>query len=195
VDINENNRVVEKLIHRPTASAEDFSEIIYQPITDMEGIEAFDAEQLTDLSIKAGRRYDNQKLLIHYMQPHEPYLHRAARGEEPTEVDKNPIDLLRNGYDRDEVWEAYLNNLRYVLEHVETLLENVEGDVLITADHGEILDGKISGHGEGIPHPKLKWVPWVRTEAHNQHTHDPEVELYQDSAANVDARLEALGYR
>jgi hypothetical protein len=36
------------------------------------------------------------------------------------------------------VWEAYLDNLRYVLDNIEELLQNVDGKVVISADHGEL---------------------------------------------------------
>jgi hypothetical protein len=39
--------------------------------------------------------------------------------------------------DEEEIWESYIENLRYVLDHVEVLLENVDAEeVAISADHG-----------------------------------------------------------
>lgn len=193
--VAKNSSIVERLLYRPTVTAEDFRDVIYQPLSDINGVDAFDPAELTDLAIQAGRKYDDSRLLVHYMQPHAPYLHRVAAGEVPGEIDEDPIGLLQRGHDREEVWEAYVENLRYVLRNVETLIENTEGDVLITADHGEMFQGGVlSGHGEGLPHPKLKRVPWVRTTAKDRGTRDVDMDLHEDSSDDIDERLEALGY-
>lgn len=190
-----NNRIVERLISRPVVGIKDFRDVIFQPLSDMNGIEAFDPEQLTRMAIQAGREYHDSKLLVHYMQPHAPYIHRVAQGMEPTGLDKRPIELLREGHDRQEVGEAYLDNLRYVLDNVEMLLQNVDGDVLLTADHGEMMGrGMLAGHAEGIPHPHLKRVPWVRLTANDEETINVDLDLQEEATEDIHTRLEALGY-
>jgi hypothetical protein len=192
--ISENNRLVEKFLHRSTVTEEDFDNVLYQPLRNINGIDGFSAEELTDMAIAEGRESDCDRLLVHYMQPHEPYLHRVAAGDDPTEIDKRPIECLRQGCNRDEVWSAYLNNLRYVLDHVRILLKNTEGDVVITADHGEMFGRLLSGHGEGVPHPQLRRVPWVETMATDNNTRVSEIDHSVDDSHSVDDRLEALGY-
>lgn len=191
----DSNRLIEKLLHRPTVTHDDFEDVIIQSLTDMNGIQAFCAEELTDFTIHTGRTYDADRVVAHYMQPHEPYVHRVSEGKEPTEKDMRPIDLLRKGHDREAIWEAYLNNLRYVLDEVERLLENFEGDVLITADHGEMLgEYNLHGHGEGIPHPHLKRVPWIRTRGIDKYSDQVDVSLNGVASDDVQERLSALGY-
>lgn len=190
------NSLVEKLLYRPTVTADDFHDVVYQPLSNMNGIEGFDAEQLTDLAIQSGREDDAERVLVHYMQPHAPFLHRVGSDEPPSDIDQEPITLLQNGYDRGPIWEGYLDNLRYVLDYVEILLENFDGDVLITADHGEMMyGGLLSGHGEGILHPALRFVPWVELTATDKMTRDVDVTLNENVPDDVDDRLSALGYK
>ncbi|WP_154018979.1 alkaline phosphatase family protein [Halococcus agarilyticus] len=192
----ESSDLVHRLIERPIVPQDDFDEVWMQPIRNVGGIEAFPAADLTEYAVQYGRVHDPERMIVHYMQPHEPYLHRAANGEEPTEIDKRPFELLRRGHEKEPVWNAYLDNLRYVLDHAEILLENYEADdVIITADHGEMFgEHLLYGHAEGLPHPKLRTVPWVTTSGSDTGTLDPDVDLDAESKAVVDDRLSALGY-
>lgn len=193
--IFDRSRFVEKLLYRPTVTRTDFEKVIIQSLTDMNGIEAFCAEELTDYAIHVGRNYGTERVLVHYMQPHEPYVHRVSKGEEPMEVDRRPIDHLQGGHDREPIWDAYLDNLRYVLGEVERLLENFDGEALITADHGEMFgEWNLHGHGEGILHPHLKRVPWVRATANDTHKDEVEVSFTDNADQEVQQRLSALGY-
>ncbi|WEL20594.1 hypothetical protein [Halorhabdus sp. BNX81] len=188
------NRLVDRLLYRPTATEADFEHLIHQQLTDINGVDAFCPKELTDLTIKAGRENDAERVLAHYMQPHQPYIHRAAAGNPATEIDSDPFGHLGEGND-DAVWEAYLDNLRHALDQVAVLLANFDGDVLITADHGEMFGRPpFAGHGEGIPHPALKRVPWVKTTASDQSTRQPDVEMSTEQIDNTAERLSALGY-
>jgi hypothetical protein len=58
--------------------------------------------------------------------------------------------------------KAYRENLGLVLESVAELLENVSGNILITADHGEYLgENRRYGHGLVPRHPPIIEVPWL----------------------------------
>jgi hypothetical protein len=156
------------------------------------------AETVTDHAVHAGRRQNSERMIVHYMQPHAPYLKRAMEGKEMKEFESNPWRALKNGESRQKVWNAYLDNLRYVLDSVSVLLSNLDANnVIITADHGELFGefGKY-GHGCGILHPSLKKVPWISTTATDTGDYTPELESIDESdVQSVDERLEALGYR
>ncbi|WP_273837547.1 hypothetical protein [Halococcus sp. PRR34] len=190
----EGNQLVERLAYRPTVTKADFRDVIEQPLSNVGGIDGFPAEQLTDFAIEAGRKYNDSRMIVHYMQPHAPFLHHVANGEQPDNIDEKPLEALNDIQDRKIVREGYVDNLRYVLDNIEILLENFDGNVLITADHGEMLGKRLHGHGEGIPHPKLRWVPWVRTTATDSKTRDPDVEISEGVSEDIDTRLSALGY-
>jgi hypothetical protein len=82
-------------------------------------------------------------------------------------------------------------------------LENVDGRVAITADHGNLLgEWGLYGHPLSTPVPALITVPWAETTGVDQETRTPAVEppeplpvsrVYgEDTEAE---QLAALGYR
>lgn len=154
---------------------------------------------VTDHAIHAGRTEDFDQLIVHYFQPHRPYIGTAYPENRPlNEVEDRPWEQIKRGVaTKEEVWELYLENLRLVLRSVERLLENIDAEtVAITADHGELF-GELGlyGHPEGLIHPSLKKVPWALSTATDHRTSTPEVEVEgQDAEIDVTDRLENLGY-
>lgn len=156
---------------------------------------------VSDHVIEAGRSGDPDRLVAHYIQPHLPYTATAYReGRDATEIERRGYELLERGQvSRKEVYGSYMETLRWVLDDVQELLENVDAEqVLITADHGEAFgEWKAYGHPEGFPHPAVRKVPWVETTARDEHTRCPDIETDVDDAVNTDVakHLEDLGYR
>jgi arylsulfatase A-like enzyme len=156
-------------------------------------------DRLTDHAIAAGREGGHERLVVHYMQPHLPYIGDAvSEGREPTELERRGYELLEEDEaTRDEVYPLYRETLRYVLDDVERLLDNVDAEnVAITADHGEAFGEWFAyGHPEGFLHPAVKQVPWVETSAVDSGTADPdlEAETTGESIA-VEDHLRDLGY-
>jgi len=153
---------------------------------------------LTDYTIKASRSNEFDRVITHYMQPHSPYFSTSNKYEELEEYEKRPFKAVRHG-DEDifeKVWEAYLDNLRYVLDDIEILLKNIDGKVAISADHGELFGKHLHYHMPGNPHPKLKKVPWIETKGVDEETRTPDVELsgYENAEEVSEAQLKALGY-
>ncbi|ELY95612.1 hypothetical protein C484_04985 [Natrialba taiwanensis DSM 12281] len=158
-------------------------------------------ETMTDHAIHASRTHDPDRLIVHYMQPHLPYLGPAlAEGREPTELERQGYEKLQSGEaDRKAVYTAYKETLRLVLDEVEELIANIDADrVAITADHGEEF-GEVSayGHPEGFPHPIVRKVPWIETTAQDRGTREPQVESDTERGERVDIEehLKDLGYR
>lgn len=169
------------------------------------------ARTVTDRAIRAGREHvgPDDRLLVHYMQPHFPSVPRPIDGDSAT------LDEWRDGremawqglrrgeFTRREVWRAYTENLRYVLGEVEILLENLDADrVVITADHGNAAgEWGVYGH-PNVPLNVLREVPWFVTSATDRHTRDPEIApadhetapADHDTSPAVEERLAALGY-
>jgi hypothetical protein len=156
---------------------------------------------LTDRAISVARERNPERLIVHYMYPHGPYVGNAVReSRELLEYEENPMMALRNGTtSRDAVWEAYLDELRYVLDSVEVLLENVDAErVAISADHGEGFgEWGLYAHLLGSPSPYVKKVPWAETTARDTGTYEPTATRPEMEPADddVEDRLEALGYR
>ena len=153
---------------------------------------------LTDYAIDIGRSRKPDRLLLHYMQPHGPYMHGSViEDRDPTEIEIEAWKSLRDGKASFEtVWELYLDNLRLVLDDVEELLENIDAEtVVITADHGEAF-GEFGAHGhpEGFPHQVVKKVPWVVTSATDMQTREPQIERDTGPETDVEEYLRNLGY-
>lgn len=160
------------------------------------------ADVVTDQAIRAWRQGPD-KLVVHYMQPHHPFVPKPMDEGLPRQDFKNqPWDnvwhKLRKGeVEREEVWDGYVANLDYVLHHVETLLDNTDGDVLITADHGNLLgEMGMYSHPDWVPLPSLKRVPWIKTEAENSGDYEPvDHSIKSRETVDRDDQLEALGYK
>jgi hypothetical protein len=165
---------------------------------------------MTDRAIHINRNRQPDKFIIQYYQPHKPYLRSAIKEQRPaTAFETEPYEARKRGeISSEELWEMYLDNLRLVLDEVEILLKNIDAhQVVLTADHGELLgELGIYGHPQGILHPKLRRVPWVRMTASDEETYEPcpdhtrhigERDFWggNDHEEAVNEQLEALGYR
>lgn len=158
---------------------------------------------VTDRAIEVGRSEDFSRMILHYMQPHYPFIPEPDLdygididrfGELPWD---NIWDRLRKGeVDESTVWEAYKSNLKYVLKDVSILLENINANrVIITSDHGNAVgEWGIYGHPIHMPIAELQVVPWIETTAKDQQTHEPESTHESTVEANVEDRLRHLGY-
>lgn len=107
------------------------------------------------------REHPNKRVVAHYIQPHEPYIGKI---ELPVGFwDVGEIKWCgEQGFPPDLVREAYRENLRLVLRHVEKLT-SLGKRTVITSDHGEMLgeDG-LWGHPVEAGNKKpLLWVPWL----------------------------------
>lgn len=171
-------------------------------------------EDVRKAAIDANHQYPNKRLIVHFMQPHRPYL-----GEKAEEL-RRRINL--KGYKNkgegvqiwgaakekkvtvDEVRQAYRESLDIVLDEVERLIDDLDGKTVITADHGEMLGERVFpfttrvwGHSEGFSTRRLRTVPWLSIEAEERReiTADIPEDSTELSGDTVSQRLEALGYK
>lgn len=151
---------------------------------------------------------DPERMLVHYMQPHAPY--RSIREtdrlghSEVGNVDNQREtiwDWLRGGkISQEEAWDAYVDNLRWVLDDLPRLLSELDEDqtVLLTADHGECFgEYGLYGHPEGTMVPELVEVPLaeVDTALVDDVSDTSEASSVSEPVSdNAEGRLEALGY-
>lgn len=161
------------------------------------------ADAVTDRAVAVGREYTPERLIVHYMQPHYPFVPAPLTKGIDTNWVYSPDDdpdelrelLKRGAVSRKEVWARYRDNLHYVLENVETLLNNVDAEtVVITADHGTAY-GELGlfGHNEDNPLDVVNTVPWCVTSASDTETYSPRLERKKE-AVDVTDRLRSLGY-
>lgn len=154
----------------------------------------FDSYHPRTVSDAALENYDafrDKRIIVHFMQPHAPYLGPYARAlrrtlnaegvkfgnapnddltGEPVAVVRNLMEAARNDYISDDALrQCYVENLELVLAEVERLLDHIDGKTVITADHGELLGGperslfvpERYGHPRGVYLPETRIVPWL----------------------------------
>lgn len=164
-------------------------------------------EIITDRAISNHRNKQPQQMLVHYMQPHAPFisdwdsdykidLDTFSDSEESINK-KTPWELLK--YDEisnEELWDAYKDTLHIVLQSVEKLLNNIDAEnVIISADHGNAIgEWGIYGHPRKLQTPVLRKVPWVSTTAKDTGKYIPN-EHNTENTSNINSQLEALGYK
>lgn len=163
--------------------------------------ELFKPHFITDRAISIKRHFQPERMIVHYMQPHHPFIpHFDGFETDLHETWLNEWRDIRVGHiSKEEKWRQYRDNLLYVLDYVELLLDSIDADpVVVSSDHGEAVgEWGIYGH-YGIPLRVLRQVPWIETVAEDTGEYDPEfVPETTDvtgSKRAVEDQLEKLGY-
>lgn len=122
---------------------------------------------------EAAEAYPNKRLVVHFLQPHAPYLGELGREHFP-DFRPNPLsERFRGMIDTPEetLRDIYRENLQLGLDHVEDLLPDLVGKTVITADHGMLLGErewpipiKSYGHPGSIYVEEMVKVPWLVVE-------------------------------
>ncbi|ELZ54174.1 hypothetical protein C465_00267 [Halorubrum distributum JCM 9100] len=169
------------------------------------------AAAVTDRAISLARERDPDRLVVHYMQPHHPFVPDPLDGDDGLARTgshsnaENPWVLLRRGeVSVERVWTAYEANLRHVLGEVESLAANVDGRIAVTADHGNLFgEWGLYGHPMHTPVPALLKVPWATVDGADEGAREPTltppeplpVSRVHGGEGETDRdRLRALGY-
>lgn len=148
-------------------------------------------EELVEMATATLDEHPNKRVIIHFMQPHTPYLgeyaselHKRVSEEYDISFERvqssgnsakksETINDLRvaekRGYiSREQLVRAYEENLDLVLDYVKTLLQEISGKSVITSDHGEILGDTSSFLYNQLPfvhkhgHPAKTYLPELR---------------------------------
>lgn len=196
-------------------------------------VDEFDDELNTvppDCVAEAAKRvhdeYPDKRVIVHFMQPHHPFITTPDLqfdGWHVTEYDGWRDDteedtstsggteigtpweaLARRVVNREDVWNAYGENLDVALDAVDSLLHAIDGKVVVTSDHGNMLGERtfplplrVYGHPIGVRNSELVEVPWAVIQQGDRRTlHEEETaSTGSDDEETVENRLEALGYR
>ena len=112
-------------------------------------------------------KYSDKRLVVHFIQPHIPFI--GEFGSERFNDELIWRKMRQRGLDAsdDDVWRAYMENLRLAMPSVEELLHTLPGRSVVTADHGQLIGDRIFpvpfkeyGHPTGIYCKELVKVPW-----------------------------------
>jgi len=162
-------------------------------------------ETVTEQALRIAEEYPNKRLIVHYMQPHQPYI--GPTGEEHFELSPGLIETLRksDGVTDELLWQAYRENLDIVLNYAEELVSALTGKTVITSDHGELLGERVFpipiktyGHFDGLYVDELIDIPWFVCEFSERKTIRPEAPVADEDDVDADAvedRLRQLGYK
>lgn len=165
-------------------------------------------QTMVEYTIKTIEMYPQKRLIIHFMQPHYPFIGKRSRknigahdgifsrnltlGYEKIEHDTQLVwNLLKeNKLDKNTVWGAYEENLKIALRYTKRLIENLSGKTAITSDHGNLFGEWIFpfpmreyGHPYGIYVKNLIKVPWLVIEDGSRRKIEKSKETqYEDSS-------------
>lgn len=157
---------------------------------------------------EAAESYPDKRLIVHYMQPHHPYIgpsrERFAEADVHFKHGRFVYTIRNTDITHEDIMLGYRENLELVLDEVESLFYDLSGRTVVTADHGELLGDrerpipvKTYRHPEGVYVDALVKVPWHVYEDGERKTvvaEEPEREADIDVAA-AEQHLRDLGYR
>lgn len=184
-----------------------------------ESVQTVRPESVVAATVQAREAYPEKRIISHFMQPHYPFLgERGSQFESggvsgqvvghTKETTATPsiwhlLDIGQSPVDSQTARDAYIENFVLVQEHVQELLNELDGKSVITSDHGNLLGERLwpvpirkFGHPKGVRKPGLIEVPWHEPPFDQRRTitSDPPEETTAVSDAVVEQRLEHLGY-
>lgn len=160
---------------------------------------------------RARRKYPDKRLLVHFLQPHFPFIDSETEFDkqipDPKEDDDPQFwEQLRTGelsLTPEKVWKPYNQNLKLLVPTLETLVQELDGKTIVTSDHGNMVGDRSRpipvsdwGHPRGLYTPELIDVPWLVCDAGERRevvAESPETDEEIDSET-VRNRLHNLGY-
>ncbi|NUB93231.1 hypothetical protein HT576_19690 [Haloterrigena sp. SYSU A121-1] len=193
-----------------------FHDIIMEPLSN------WDSEMgcvmpgtVTASAIEAHDEYPNKRIIVHYMQPHDPPI--GAIGREMMErtgisgmrssAEERTFNSIRTGEINEEfARKAYRETLQIALDDVRELINSIDGKVVISSDHGEMFGEKpyrlLPELYEHFNNPKaveLCKVPWLTVDANDTRRtieagSDPH-DIDPVDHNTIEDQLEALGYK
>lgn len=165
---------------------------------------------------EAAAEFPNKRLLIHYIQPHYPFIGSGtlfdknqlhvdpeSRSEEQVrfwfQIFTGELDVSA-----EEIWDAYNLNLEHALKSVERLLPDLPGRTVVSSDHGNMIGERSFplpitewGHPCGLYCSQLTSVPWLvaREGERKEIASDPPTKTEGSiDSTTVTNRLNELGY-
>lgn len=166
--------------------------------------------EMVDAALQAHNQYPNKRLVVHFMQPHTPFVHRDEifppdHGVTDATLDESKEELktMVDAVGLNSVWSAYKDNLLVAMDDVWTLLDELDGKSVVSSDHGELFGERAPpffnrhyGHSTGIRHPDLVEVPWaVSDAASRRRIRVGDVSVTESDSDKIERQLKMLGYK
>lgn len=172
-------------------------------------------EPVVDKAIELHDKYPHKRHIVHLLPPHVPHLIKDGKTLPPDSPYRTYEAVRKGEVDGETMRAVYRENLSYVLDAIDPLLQYVDGKVVVTSDHGELLGEGLPwwvklihprwgitegekfdwGHYEYVNAPELRDVPWLELpfDSRRKTTSDPPVADDIDETS-IEEQLESLGY-
>ena len=172
-------------------------------------------ETVFESAKEAIKRYPGKRFIIHFFQPHAPFLGYHGFAGLPRRRVPRPLLVYtrRDSYHwpsvtRETLIWLHKRNLLLVLPYLRELLKVLPGTTVVTADHGDamgellhpLIPIRVYQHPPGARIPALVTVPWfaVRSsqsrELPSKETLGRPEEITAEEESIIQDRLSALGY-
>ncbi len=205
--------------HVSLLNGNEFHAVITDPIDQWDtDVGCVRPESVTAAAKDAHQQYPDKRIIVHYMQPHDPPLgptgqilrekyQIAGPITNDSSMENNRVmELVAKGVIPTSVArKAYRETLAMALEEVGSLAAVVNGKVVISADHGEHfgeepykLLGPLYEHYRNPRTVELCKVPWCILDTGGSRRKIVSGEANQEpiiSARVLENQLKALGYR
>jgi len=155
-------------------------------------------------ALNAAEKYPNKRFVIHFSQPHCPFIGETGRKYYSPEKRAFWRDVMDGKVETEKLRTAYRENLKAVLPAVEKLMDEIDGKHVVTSDHGQALGERAYpipmrewGHPPGIFMDELINIPWLEYKNNGRRDIVAEKPLTEDKAVEnkvVKDRLADLGY-
>ena len=168
-------------------------------------------QAVVDAALEVSREHIDKRLIIHFMQPHFPFLGQTGycipSGISPsvggTQYRHPWFEQMRNQeHDHKTLITAYEENHKIAIKNAKQLVDGLNGKTVVTADHGNLIGERgfpipirLYGHPTNFKHPNLLCVPWIVIDGERRKVvSDPPKEREQLDDRTIENRLSALGY-
>ena len=177
-------------------------------------------ETVANEARKMAAEYPNKRLLVHFMQPHYPFLGTTGARINEKGILQGHTNAETNGLAKyaiwtqfqfgiagislDELWQAYRENFDIVLDEALPLAESLPGKSVLTSDHGNIVTERMRpipvrwyGHPPRVNAPVLTTVPWYEMPENGERKvikSEPPQRASGADEQTIENRLADLGY-
>lgn len=167
---------------------------------------------MAEAAIKAHETYPNKRHLVHFVQPHYPFLGANTdfdKGHMDPDTDSGLTTWMQVATGKVEVsanqlWQLYAENLNLTMPHLRRLIDAIDGTIVITSDHGNMFGERSRpiptpewGHPPSIYTHELVDVPWFKIAGEggcrNVIAEAPKTEKLETDIS-IQERLVDLGY-
>jgi hypothetical protein len=171
-------------------------------------------EDVCSFAIEALSKYEGRRFVIHFIQPHRPFIGHPKETWAGKRRLGNPLVYAGTGddhlarTDKALLRNLYKGNLIRAMPYDDELLRVLPGTTVVTADHGEALGDPmhrllpipVYGHPRGARIPGLVKVPWFISRSQRARVQNeaspggPRTEMTRNDELLIGEKLKALGY-